>query len=110
MHSKLQVTDDVLRYIKVANTPQEMECVSLQLWGAIVTSLFGVLVRSFFTVYVMFQHSQVQLLVMISFVLQDSRSPLYTASCNRHLDVVKTLIETGANVNQANKVQCVGIL
>ena len=40
------------------------------------------------------------------FVLQDGRSPLRTASLKGHLDVVKTLIEAGANVNQANKVSC----
>ena len=46
----------------------------------------------------------VQPLVMMTFVLQDGRSPLYTASFNGHLDVVKTLMEAGANINQANKV------
>ena len=47
---------------------------------------------------------------MMTFVLQDGWSPLYIASHNGHLDIVKTLIEAGANVNQANKVQCVGRL
>ena len=46
----------------------------------------------------------VQPLVMISFVLQNGQSPLYTASRNGHLEVMKTLIEAGANINQANKV------
>ena len=47
---------------------------------------------------------------MMTFVLQDGLSPLYKASCNGRLDIVKTLIEAGANVNQADKVQCVGRL
>ena len=57
----------------------------------------------------MFQHSPllVQPLVMMTFVLQDGWSSLYTASFKGHLDIVKTLIEAGANVNQAIKVQCV---
>ena len=61
---------------------------------------------------VMFQHSPplVLPLVMIAFVLQDGWSPLYPASSKGRLDIVKTLIEAGANVNQANKVQCVGRL
>ena len=42
---------------------------------------------------------------MITVVLQDGCSPLYAASCNGHLDVVKTLLEAGANINQINKVQ-----
>ena len=60
----------------------------------------------------MFQHSPplVQPLVMMTFVLQDGGSPLYTACSKGRLDIVKTLIEAGANVNQANEVQCVGIL
>ena len=32
-------------------------------------------------------------------------SPLNAASRNRHLGVVKTLLEAGANINQAMKVQ-----
>ena len=47
----------------------------------------------------------VQPLVMMTFVLQDGCSPLYAASCNGHLDVVKSLLEAGANINQAAKVQ-----
>ena len=43
-------------------------------------------------------------LVMMIFVLQDGVSPLMGASIAGHLDVVKTLIEAGANVNQADKV------
>ena len=50
-------------------------------------------------------HVTVQPLVKMTFVLQDGWSPLFTASCNGHLDVVKTLLEAGANINQANKVQ-----
>ena len=46
----------------------------------------------------------VQPLVMMSFVLQDGCSPLYIASFYGHLEVMKTLIEAGANINQANKV------
>ena len=38
------------------------------------------------------------------FVLQDGESVLWTASFNGDTDVVKTLIEEGANVNQTNKV------
>ena len=40
----------------------------------------------------------------MGFVLQDGLSPLHMASQKGHLDVVKTLIEAGANINQANKV------
>ena len=47
---------------------------------------------------------------MMTFVLQDGWSPLYAASDAGHLDIVKTLIEAGANVNQATEVQCVGRL
>lgn len=36
--------------------------------------------------------------------LQNGSSPLHVASFNGHLEVVKTLTEAGANVNQANKV------
>ena len=64
--------------------------------------------------HVILQHSPplVQPLVMMTFVLQYGSSPLYAASYSYkgHLDIVKTLIEAGANVNQANKVQCVGRL
>ena len=58
----------------------------------------------------MFQHSHplIQPLVMMTFVLQDGVSPLHLASYEGHLDIVKTLIEAGANINQANKVKCVG--
>ena len=41
---------------------------------------------------------------MMIFVLQNGCSPLMTASDKGHLDVVKTLIEAGANVNNTNKV------
>ena len=40
----------------------------------------------------------------MSFVLQDGWSPLLIASFKGHLEVVKSLIEAGANINQANKV------
>ena len=46
----------------------------------------------------------VQPLVMMSFVLQNGQSPLYTTSRNGHLEVMKTLIVAGANINQADKV------
>ena len=42
---------------------------------------------------------------MMTFVLQDGWSPLFTASLEGHLEVVKTLLEAGANINQANEVQ-----
>ena len=42
--------------------------------------------------------------ILMGFVLQDGRSPLYMASQEGHLDVVKTLIEAGANIDQAEKV------
>ena len=53
--------------------------------------------------FVMFQHScpLVQSLVMI---LQNGENPLGTASCGGHLDIVKSLIEEGANVNQGDEV------
>ena len=38
------------------------------------------------------------------FVLQDGWSPLKSSCFNGHLDVVKTLIEAGANINDADKV------
>ena len=38
------------------------------------------------------------------FVFQNGWSPLLIACFNGLLDVVKTLIEAGANVNQTNKV------
>ena len=41
---------------------------------------------------------------VMGFVLQDGSSPLQMASQEGHLDVVKTLIEAGANIDQANKV------
>ena len=50
-------------------------------------------------------HVTVQLPVMMTFVLQDGWSPLFTASLEGHLEVVKTLLEAGANINQANEVQ-----
>ena len=41
---------------------------------------------------------------MMTFVLQDGRRPLYIASLNGHLGVVKTLMEAGANISETNKV------
>ena len=53
----------------------------------------------------MFQPSLPLVLIkMRKFVLQDGQSPLYTSSFNGNHDVVKTLINAGANINQANKV------
>ena len=46
----------------------------------------------------------VQPLVMMTFVLQNGWSPLNGASEKGHLDVVRTLLEAGANINQADKV------
>ena len=43
-------------------------------------------------------------MVMMIFVLQDGWSLLMRASSEGHLNVVKSLIEAGANVNQADKV------
>ena len=62
--------------------------------------------------HVILEHSPplVQPLVMMTFVLQYDWSPLHKASDKGHLDIVKTLIEAGANVNQTTKVQCVGRL
>ena len=59
--------------------------------------------------HVILQHSPplVQPLVMMTFILQHGCSPLYAACDTGHLDIVKTLIEAGANVNQTDKVQCV---
>ena len=42
--------------------------------------------------------------ILMGFVLQDGLSPLHMASQEGHLDVVQTLIEAAANINQANKV------
>ena len=54
----------------------------------------------------MFQHPPplVQPLVMMTFVLQDGCSPLNAASFDGHLGVVETLLEAGANINQASNV------
>ena len=41
---------------------------------------------------------------MVIFLLQKNWAPLLIASSNGHLQVVKSLIEAGSNVNQANKV------
>ena len=41
---------------------------------------------------------------MMGFVLQNDASPLIFASQNGHLEIVKSLIEAGANVNHTAKV------
>ena len=41
---------------------------------------------------------------MITFVLQNGWSPLMRASEKGHVEVVKSLIEAGANINHTNKV------
>ncbi|KAL5509656.1 hypothetical protein EMCRGX_G005058 [Ephydatia muelleri] len=40
---------------------------------------------------------------MMTFVSQDGWSPLHVSCCGGHLDVMKTLLEAGATINQANK-------
>ena len=45
---------------------------------------------------------------MMTFILQ-GKSLLWTARYNGHLEIVKTLIEAGANVNQTDKVH-VGVM
>ena len=42
--------------------------------------------------------------VMMGFVLQDGETPLVAASQIGHLEIVKSLIEAGANVNHTAKV------
>ena len=42
--------------------------------------------------------------VMMGFVLQDGWTPLVIASQEGHLEIVKSLIEAGANVNHTAKV------
>ena len=41
---------------------------------------------------------------MMGFVLQDGWTPLDTSSEYGHLEIVKRLIEAGANVNHTSKV------
>ena len=45
---------------------------------------------------------------IMTFVLQGGWSSLHEASFQGHLDIVKTLIKAGANVNQTSEVQCLG--
>ena len=47
---------------------------------------------------------------MMIFVLQDGWSPLTIAFEKGHLDIVKTLIEAGVNVNQTDKVGICALL
>ena len=48
--------------------------------------------------------SPLPLLAHLIFVLQDGWSPLMAASCKGHVEVVKSLIEGGANSDHINKV------
>ena len=41
---------------------------------------------------------------MMTFILQDGKSPLHAASFKGHLEIVKTLIEAKANVNSTTKI------
>lgn len=40
----------------------------------------------------------------LMYCAQDGRTPLYSAVDRGHAEVVKLLIEAGANINQVNKV------
>ena len=42
--------------------------------------------------------------VMMGFVLQNGVTPLVAASHNGHLEIVKSLIDAGTNVNHTTKV------
>ena len=42
--------------------------------------------------------------VIMGFVLQDGSTPLVAASRNGHHEIVKSLIEAGANVNHTTEV------
>ena len=44
---------------------------------------------------------------MMTFVLQNGWSPLHRASFYGHLDIVRALIEAGANISQVDKVDTV---
>ena len=44
------------------------------------------------------------LVVMMGFVLQDGWNPLVIASDMGHLEIVKSLIAAGANINHTTKV------
>ena len=56
--------------------------------------------------YVMFQHSPplVQPLVMMTYIYQEGRSPLYVARFRGHCEVVNILLKSNADVNQGNMV------
>ena len=57
------------------------------------------------------QPPYVKNLIIMIFVSQSGKSPLMIALDKGHLDIVKTLIEAGANVNQRDKVSvCVLLL
>ena len=46
---------------------------------------------------------------MMGYILQDGWSPLHIASQKGYLDVMKTLMEAGANINQGSKVSTLTI-
>ena len=56
------------------------------------------------------QPPYVKNLIIMIFVLQVGKSPLMIGLTNGHLDVVKTLIEAGAIVNQGDKVGVCALL
>ena len=56
------------------------------------------------TIHVPYVHVLYMYHTLLVFVLQGGLSPLMVASWKGHLDAVMTLIEAGADVNQADKV------
>ena len=69
--------------------------------------------KSEYSIYVFLQNKirstrmnevEYPLRVMMRFVLQDGSTSLVAASPNGHHEIVKSLIEAGANVNHTTKV------